>query len=142
MMCYITFSVSLRLTPFPHRGKGIVTSSRLLLSAFALSAFQLSRLSLRFSSLNKSCIFAALISKARIMEATVLNPTQLSLLQMFAYQDSEEETKEMKNVLCKYYAEKADKKISRIWEERGYTEDTMDEWLNTHIRTPYNQTQQ
>jgi hypothetical protein len=36
MMFYITFSVSLRLPPFPHGGKGI------LLSAFALSAFALS----------------------------------------------------------------------------------------------------
>jgi hypothetical protein len=71
------------------------------------------------------------------MEATVLNPTQLFLLQVFSHQNSEEETIEIKNVLRKYYVEKADKKINTIWEERGYTEELMDECLNTHIRTPY-----
>jgi hypothetical protein len=105
MIFYITFSVSLWLTPFPHRGKGIfplsvtfvttvtfVTLSRFLLSAFVLSAVTivttvtLSRLSLRFSSSNKYCIFAshknrkkmgAVINRQAILrEIDVLNYTE------------------------------------------------------------------
>jgi hypothetical protein len=56
MIFYITFSVSQRLTPFPHRGKGIftqsvtiVTPSRFLPSAFAPSAFRHNGQSLRLA---------------------------------------------------------------------------------------------
>jgi hypothetical protein len=71
------------------------------------------------------------------MEATVLNPVQMHLLQMFSYKKDEESLNEMKNVLFNYYAEKAQKEIDRIWDEKGMSNELMEEWKNTHMRTPY-----
>jgi hypothetical protein len=72
-----------------------------------------------------------------IMEATSLNPIQLHLLQMFSYKKDEESLNEMKNVLFNYYAEKAQKEIDRVWDEKGMSNELMEEWGNTHMRTPY-----
>jgi hypothetical protein len=43
----------------------------------------------------------------------------------------------MKEVLFKYYVDKAQKEIDRIWDEKGMTNELMEEWKNTHMRTPY-----
>ncbi|GHT85232.1 hypothetical protein FACS18947_3740 [Bacteroidia bacterium] len=72
------------------------------------------------------------------MEATVLNPIQLQLLQMFSYQKKEAELEEMRDVLLTHLRAKCDEESKRIWEEKGMSNELMNEWLNTHMRTPYN----
>jgi hypothetical protein len=69
--------------------------------------------------------------------ATVLNPIQIQLLQMFSYQRDAKELEEMRDLLLDYLYRKIQKEGGRIWEERGYSNELMDEWLNTHMRTPY-----
>ncbi|GHV59820.1 hypothetical protein FACS1894182_14460 [Bacteroidia bacterium] len=69
--------------------------------------------------------------------ATILNPIQMQLLQMFQYQRDEKELEEMRDVLLDYLDRKIRKEADKIWEERGYSNELMDEWLNTHMRTPY-----
>jgi hypothetical protein len=71
------------------------------------------------------------------MAATTLNPAQLHLLRMFSHHKDAESLNEMKNVLFHYYAEKAQKEIDRIWDEKGMSNELMEEWKNTHMRTPY-----
>jgi hypothetical protein len=56
MMFYITFSVSLRLTPFPHRGKGIFTLSVTTVTIVTLSAFALSAFCFRATILAYFCV--------------------------------------------------------------------------------------
>ena len=36
-----------------------------------------------------------------------------------------------------YFAQKAIDEADLLWDERGYTQDTMTQWLNEHKRTPY-----
>jgi hypothetical protein len=72
------------------------------------------------------------------MEATKLNPTQLFLLQMFARDDDEERLKELKEVWLEHIRKKVDEEGKRIWKEKNMSEETMNEILNTHCRTPYN----
>jgi hypothetical protein len=72
------------------------------------------------------------------MASTTLNPTQLWLLQMFARNGDEERLKEVKEVLYNHFCRKLDEEGKRIWEEKNMSQETMDEILNTHIRTPYN----
>lgn len=61
----------------------------------------------------------------------------MQLLQMFQYQRDEKELEEMRDVLLDYLDRKIRKEADKIWEERGYSNELMDEWLNTHMRTPY-----
>ncbi|NJN33219.1 MAG: hypothetical protein HC817_02180 [Saprospiraceae bacterium] len=59
-----------------------------------------------------------------------LTNTQLTLLKMFAYQLPEEELEEMKAVLARFFAQRIRKRTAQIWEERQYSNDTMQTWLN------------
>jgi len=71
------------------------------------------------------------------MLSTTLNPTQLFLLQMFSHTGDEERLKELKEVWLEHVRQRADEEGRRIWKEKNLSNETMNEWLNTHIRTPY-----
>jgi len=71
------------------------------------------------------------------MQSTTLNPTQLHLLRVFSYSKDEESLHELKDVLFNYYCQKVDEEGKRIWEEKGMSDNVMQELLNTHVRTPY-----
>ena len=71
------------------------------------------------------------------MEATLLNPVQLHLLRMFTYNRDEESLFELKEVLFDYYCQKVNEEGKRIWKEKNMSNETMQELLNTHLRTPY-----
>ena len=71
------------------------------------------------------------------MESTILNPTQLFLLQMFSYNGDEEWLKELKKVWLDHVRQRVDGEGKRIWKEKNLNNETMNEWLNTHMRTPY-----
>ncbi len=55
---------------------------------------------------------------------------QLEILKLFSRPMSDVELVELKTFLGKYYAKKATEEADRLWEERGYTQKTMDEWIN------------
>jgi len=72
------------------------------------------------------------------MEATLLNPVQLHLLRMFSHKRDEESLFELKEVLFNHYCQKVSEESKRIWKDKNLNSETMNEWLNTHIkRTPY-----
>jgi hypothetical protein len=49
------------------------------------------------------------------------------------------ELEEMRDVLLNYLQDKISRESKRLWFEKGMSNDLMDEWLNTHTRTPYKQ---
>lgn len=68
------------------------------------------------------------------MEETLqmpLNKAQLDLLKLFSRVSDEKELMEIKDLVVEYYANKLNREMDKIWDERGYTQDTMNEWL-TH----------
>ena len=67
----------------------------------------------------------------------MLNPVQMHLLRMFEYGKDEESLDELKEVLFNYYCQKVSEEGKRIWEEKNMSKETMNELLNTHMRTPY-----
>lgn len=67
--------------------------------------------------------------------ANRLTNLQLELIKLFSYELNEKQLREVKDILAKYFADKAVHEADRIWKERGLTNDTMDEWLNEHLRT-------
>lgn len=73
------------------------------------------------------------------MQATSMNThkltnLQLELIKLFSYNLDEKQLLEIKYLLVKYFAEKATKEMDKIWKEKGLTNETMDIWLNEHIR--------
>jgi len=67
----------------------------------------------------------------------MLTELQLELVKTFARPLPEDQVLEIRQLLADYFARKVDEESERIFEERGYDERTIEEWLNTHQRTPY-----
>lgn len=55
---------------------------------------------------------------------------QLELIKSFAYELPEEELKELKNVLTQFFAKRIRQRTNKIWQEKGYSAQTMHDWLN------------
>jgi hypothetical protein len=68
------------------------------------------------------------------MTALSLNPTQLAILKMFESHKSEEDLKRLKKVLVNYLFDCAIAEADRVWEERGYTAETVEQWKHEHMR--------
>ena len=66
-----------------------------------------------------------------------LSNIQLELLKLFSRNVEESDLREIKQLLVQYFAKKLENEANRIWEEKGWTDETMDEFLKTHMRTPY-----
>ncbi|MEM6262123.1 MAG: hypothetical protein AAGI38_06410 [Bacteroidota bacterium] len=66
-----------------------------------------------------------------------LTNLQLELLQMFEKELPDEQLLEVRDLLSAYFAKKATDEMDKLWEERGWTQQTMDNWLNEHMRTGY-----
>lgn len=72
-----------------------------------------------------------------IEQTGTLTNLQLELLQMFKYELGEEQLLEIRALLAKYFADKATEEMDRLWEERGWSTDTMEKWSKEHMRTEY-----
>lgn len=70
-------------------------------------------------------------------KSTKLTNLQLELLKIFSVQMSEEQLLELKDLLSNYFLSKAREEVDRQWDEKGWTQETMKQWLNEHYRTPY-----
>jgi hypothetical protein len=64
------------------------------------------------------------------MPTTHLSNLQQELLKIFSRDIPEEELKEIRVLLTHYFAKKATGEADKIWDENGYTDELMDEWLN------------
>ena len=71
------------------------------------------------------------------MQTTVFNPIQLHLLQMFSRMNSEQELKEVQQVLSDYYFKKVEQRAAEIAKEKGWTQESLDAMANEHFRIPY-----
>ena len=72
-----------------------------------------------------------------LSESTKLNEMQQFMVRQFDRQLSEERQTEIKQLLSDYFAKLVDEEIDQIWEQRGMTQQDLDEALKTHRRTPY-----
>ena len=55
---------------------------------------------------------------------------QQEILKIYSHNLPEEQLLEIKNLLAQYFAKKAIDEADKIWDEKGYTNELMDEWLN------------
>lgn len=59
-----------------------------------------------------------------------LSNLQQELLKLFSSNIREEDLLHIKRYIAHYFAEKAIKEANNIWDEKGYTNETMRQWLN------------
>lgn len=57
-----------------------------------------------------------------------LTNLQLELLKIYSFDIDDVQLLEIKKLLAKYFAEKATAEADRLWDERGWTNETMREW--------------
>lgn len=73
------------------------------------------------------------------MERTVFNNAQLEILDLMSYVESEDTLNEIRDMLSRYFAEKAQKEIDKLWEAGTIKDAVVEGWKNEHMRTPYTQ---
>jgi hypothetical protein len=59
-----------------------------------------------------------------------LSNIQQELLKLYSADIAEADLLNIKRYLAKYFANKAIDEADQLWEQRGYTNDTMNNWLN------------
>lgn len=67
------------------------------------------------------------------------NPAQLELLSTMASLTTEADLIELKQAIARFFAERADREMERLWDEGTINEETLKAWGHEHMRTPYRQ---
>lgn len=62
--------------------------------------------------------------------ASPLSNLQQELLKLYASDIDDADLLHIKQYLAKYFADKAIKEADKIWDEKKYSNDTMNQWLN------------
>lgn len=70
-------------------------------------------------------------------KAKRLSNLQLELIKVFSFDLDENQILEIKDLLAKYFADKATEEMDKLWEEQGWNEQTIEEWSKEHLRTKY-----
>ena len=70
------------------------------------------------------------------METSSLNKYQERVVSLMA-NVNEEQQMEIPDLLAHYFAEKAFDEADKLWDDGIIGEQTIEEWKNEHMRTPY-----
>jgi len=62
---------------------------------------------------------------------------QLELIKMFSIQLQDNQLVEVRDILTKYFAEKATDEMDKLWTNSNWDDDTMERWADEHLRTAY-----
>ena len=71
------------------------------------------------------------------MERTIFNNAQLEILDLMSYVESEAMLNEIRDMLSRYFAEKAQEEIDKLWEAGTINDAIVEGWKAEHMRTPY-----
>lgn len=59
----------------------------------------------------------------------------MELLKLYPYTVSEVELQEIRHVLADYFARKIDTEMNQLWLDKGWNEQTIEDWKNEHMRS-------
>lgn len=62
---------------------------------------------------------------------------QLEVLNAIKSIHSQAEFNEFRDMIARYFAEKAQKSIDALWDKGSIDEQTIEQWGKEHMRTPY-----
>ena len=77
--------------------------------------------------------------KSKPMRLSYSNAAQLEMMNAISCIDTEEELYELKLLLSKFFAAKAQKEIDKLWDNGTLNQEKLDEIRKEHLRTPYRQ---
>lgn len=66
-----------------------------------------------------------------------LNEQQVYMLSLFKNPIPEEDFLRMKELAVQLLSKKVDDEMERLEKEKGWTEETYEQWGKSHMRTPY-----
>ena len=73
------------------------------------------------------------------MERVVFNPAQREVLNVMSCMQTDEDLQALKAVLVQFLNDRLQRELDRLWDNGTIDEVKMNEWRNTHYRTPYRQ---
>ena len=59
-----------------------------------------------------------------------LTNVQLQILKNFEFQITDEELKDLQQLLASFFSKRAQDEFDKLWVKNGWTDKTMDKWLN------------
>ncbi len=59
-----------------------------------------------------------------------LTNVQMELIKLYATNLSDKDLEDLKNLLARFYTEKAIDRANAIWDEKGLTDADMEKWLH------------
>ena len=63
-----------------------------------------------------------------------LTNVQLEILKAFSFNLDKDELKDFKNFIAQYFAKRAINSANKVWDEKGWSNEKVDEVLNTKMR--------
>ena len=73
------------------------------------------------------------------LQSSPFSPFQIEMLELVSRVKSEVEMQDIRQLLGKYFAQRAEDAMDRLWDEGILNERVMEEWKKEHMRTPYRQ---
>ena len=71
------------------------------------------------------------------MEVSSMNQSQMMILESFAGAQDEQEVNDLMEVLRKFYADRLQAEMQRLWDNGTLNQKALDELKRQHFRTPY-----
>ena len=68
---------------------------------------------------------------------TPFTPFQMQMLKLTERIKSQEEMDDIRQSVSKYFAEKAQQEVDRLWELGVINDEVIESWKHEHMRTPY-----
>ena len=59
-----------------------------------------------------------------------LTNLQMEYLKLLSFDLGENEMKELRQLIARFLNEKMQKEMDKAWSEKGYSEETVNQWLN------------
>lgn len=64
----------------------------------------------------------------------LLNPSQLEIIKLLDSHKTEDDLKKLKKALIQYLYERTVEAADKVFDERGYTQETIEQWKNEKMR--------
>ncbi|GAB3495218.1 hypothetical protein GCM10027341_12250 [Spirosoma knui] len=70
-----------------------------------------------------------------VQNVSSLSNLQLELLKLYPYNVSDAQIQEIRQLLADYFARKIDSEMNQLWQEKGWNEQTIQDWKQEHLRS-------